>query len=185
MQVYCDMHTDGGGWTVFQRRKDGTLDFYRNWVDYEKGFGSLDRNFWLGLKNINRLTTSDDNTLRVDLMDFSGNRAFAKYSQFQVLNAHIQYALIVQKYSGNAGDSLSYSNTMKFSTRDKDNDRGSSNCAQGYKGAWWFNHCFNCHLNGAYYTSPTSAPTWHGINWAKWKGSKYSLKFSEMKVRRN
>ena len=180
------METDGGGWTVFQRRQDGSLDFYRNWVDYEKGFGDLKKNFWLGLKNINRLTKTDDNTLRVDLGDFSNKKAFAKYGQFQILSANIQYALIVQQYTGTAGDSLSYSNTMKFSTKDRDNDQHSSHhCAQGAKGAWWFKSCFHSHLNAPYYNNPTTAATWHGIIWYAWKGKDYTLKFTEMKVRRN
>lgn len=33
---------------VIQRRQDGTTNFYRSWSEYKKGFGSPDRNVWLG-----------------------------------------------------------------------------------------------------------------------------------------
>ncbi|WAR29182.1 ANGP2-like protein, partial [Mya arenaria] len=47
-EVVCDMDTDGGGWTVFQHRVNGSVDFYRNFSSYENGFGSLHGEFWLG-----------------------------------------------------------------------------------------------------------------------------------------
>ncbi|XP_026224890.1 microfibril-associated glycoprotein 4-like isoform X4 [Anabas testudineus] len=56
VQVYCDMDSSGGGWTVFQRRMDGTVNFYRPWDYYKFGFGDPAGEYWLGLDNIYYLT---------------------------------------------------------------------------------------------------------------------------------
>ncbi|XP_019857924.1 PREDICTED: microfibril-associated glycoprotein 4-like [Amphimedon queenslandica] len=182
-KVYCDMETDGGGWTVFQRRQDGSVDFYRNWTDYENGFGDLTGEFWLGLSKVHRLTKEGSNTLRVDLGDFEGNTSYANYSTFNVSDGSTEYILTVGGYSGTAGDSLTYHNGSRFSTRDNDNDVWYSNCAQKYTGAWWYNSCHYSNLNGHYFN--TSIINAKGIAWRHWKGSYTTLKFTEMKTHRN
>ena len=148
------METDGGGWTVFQRRVNGSVDFYRNWTDYEEGFGYLDHEFWLGLSKIHRLTKDAPCTLRVDLGDAQGNRAYANYSTFSIGDSSTEYTLTVAGYSGTAGDSMTSIridlNGAKFSTKDNDNDNNSGNCATRWQGAWWYNSCTYSNLNMVY-----------------------------------
>ena len=180
-QVYCDMETEGGGWTVFQRRMDGSVDFYRYWTDYQQGFGNLSGEFWLGLEKIHRLT-STATELRIDLQDFEGNSAYAKYTSFSVGDSASNYILAVSGYSGTAGDSLGGHNGYQFSTRDRENDVWSGNCAQSFKSGWWYKACHYSNLNGLYHGTSHSSYA-DGVNWHAWKGYYYSLKFTEMKVR--
>ena len=180
-QAYCDMETDGGGWTVFQRRMDGSVDFYRYWTDYQQGFGNLSGEFWLGLDKIHRLT-STATQLRVDMQDFEGNSAYAQYTTFTVGNSASKYILTVSGYSGTAGDDLAYHNGQRFSTRDQENDAAGYNCAQTYKGGWWYNACHNSNLNGLYHGRSQSSIA-DGVIWFTLSGNDYSLKFTEMKLR--
>ena len=195
LDAYCDMDTAGGGWTVFQRRYDGSVDFYRNWDDYEQGFGSLNGEFWLGLRKIHMLTLAGHWLLRVDLEDFQGNVSYAVYDSFQIGDAASNYTLRIGSYSGSAGDSLSFHNNLQFSTYDRDNDVWDTvNCADIYHGAWWFSGeqgwwmqlCGISNLKGQYlgpsgnYDSFTTFTEW-------WWIDRYgfgSLKKSEMKIRR-
>ena len=98
-QIWCDMQ-NGGGWTVFQRRQDGSADFYRGWSDYKVGFGNLIGEFWLGLDKIHRLTKSNQSVLRVDLMDIDGSRGYAQYQSFSVASESDSYKLNVGDFSG-------------------------------------------------------------------------------------
>ena len=98
--VFCDQTTAGGGWTVFQKRLDGSVDFYRGWADYQNGFGNLNGEFWLGLDKIHSLTNSDTLKLRVDLEDWEGETRFAEYDMFAIGNEATKYRLSLGSYSG-------------------------------------------------------------------------------------
>ena len=99
-KVRCDMTTSGGGWTIFQRRMDGSIDFYLGWKNYTEGFGDLNGEFWLGLNKIHRLSKSVQNVLRVDLEDFENKTRYANFSTFSVANEKDKYRLTVRGYSG-------------------------------------------------------------------------------------
>ena len=97
--VFCDQTTAGGGWTVFQKRLDGSVNFYRGWADYKNGFGNLNGEFWLGLDKINRLTKTK-NRLRVDLEDTTSKTAYAEYDMFAVTSERTKYKLSLGSYNG-------------------------------------------------------------------------------------
>ena len=105
-KVRCDMTTSGVGWTVFQRRIDGSVDFYLGWKNYTQGFGNINGEFWLGLDKISRLTESGQNVLRVDLGDFENEKRYANYSTFTVANEQGKYRLTVAGYSGKLFSSI-------------------------------------------------------------------------------
>ena len=180
--VYCDMETDGGGWTVFQRRQDGSVDFYRDWNDYKNGFGNARGEFWLGLDILHWLLSLSDNgnRLQVDLGDADGERRYAEYATFSIGDESTKYVLSVSGYSGDAGDSLGPTHSaMKFTTKDQDHDTlDGDNCAVVYRGGWWFKDCHDSGLNGEYNGTADA-----GIWWKDWK--REPLKFSEMKFRSN
>ncbi|XP_061186908.1 ryncolin-4-like [Saccostrea echinata] len=179
-QVYCDQETDGGGWTVIQRRQDGSEDFFRTWKDYKSGFGNLSNEFWLGNDKIHTMTESGKYTLRIDMKDFSGNFRHAIYNTFIVGNEKSGYLLTVSGYSGDAGDSLSYHNNVAFVSKDRDNEK---TCAKRFKGGWWYKTCHQSNLNGLYLKGNHTSFA-NGVNWLDWKGYNYSLKFADMKIRK-
>ena len=82
----------------------------------------------------------------MDMEDFEGGSAYARYTTFTVANAANSYRLLVLGYSGTAGDSMAYSSGHKFSTKDHDNDLFGGNCAIVRKGPWWYNNCVLANL---------------------------------------
>ncbi|KAI8500614.1 hypothetical protein Bbelb_214320 [Branchiostoma belcheri] len=195
ISVYCDQTTDGGGWTVIQRRFDGSIDFNRPYNDYRHGFGSANGEQWLGLENMYRLTDQNAYELYVEMEDWDSVVKYAKYSSFSV-GSSSNYRLSVSGYSGTAGDGFylsdsssgAYLSGQAFSARDVDRDADGGSCAGGkssYTGGWWYKHCGYSALNGPYLRpSDRTSHSGYGIHWSPFGGSYVTyLKKSKMMVR--
>ncbi|GFX15348.1 techylectin-5A [Trichonephila clavipes] len=179
LEVFCDMNTDDGGWTVIQRRGNFSKqeDFYLDWESYKRGFGNITKEFWLGNENIYAITNQSKYEVRFDLEDADGNHRFGAYNSFRIDSEENDYTLHIGSYtSGEAGDSLTYHNGYKFSTRDKNNQF----CAQEREAGWWYDYCTKSNLNGVFIPGVKDKK---GITWYSWLNH-YSLAGSEIKLRR-
>ncbi|XP_035795009.1 angiopoietin-related protein 1-like [Anopheles albimanus] len=143
-KVYCEQEKFDGGWIVIQHRFDGSVNFNRNWTEYRDGFGELDNEFWLGLEHIYQLTTTRTHELIVEVKDFQGNYAYARYNAFQVGSEGEDYELkSLGSYSGTTGDALTLNKRAKFSIKGRDHE------GVNYGGGWWYGNHHESNLNGA------------------------------------
>lgn len=186
IEVYCDMSS--GGWTLIQKRSDGTTKFFRDWAEYKTGFGGLYGEHWIGNDNIHFLTNQDNYKLRIVLTDWNKTEKYAEYKHFSIEDEQEGYKLDISGYSGDAGDGMEKHNGHKFSTKDVDNDmvvkEFGGSCANRFNGAWWYYKCYMSNLNGIYYRNgEIPAKMFDGITWKPWTGSNYSLRSVEMKIR--
>ncbi|XP_054896472.1 microfibril-associated glycoprotein 4-like [Poeciliopsis prolifica] len=177
LQVFCDMSSLGGQWTVLQRRMDGSVNFYRPWAYYKLGFGNVAGEYWLGLGNIFLLSHKKKMELLVIMENFEGQTVYARYRRFSVGPESLGYPLHVSGFiDGGAGDSLTYHSGHKFSTFDMDMDSYLLNCAKLFLGGFWYNNCHRTNPNGVYRWGADSTINSVGVDWYTWKGHNYSLK---------
>jgi len=156
---YCDTTTDGGGWLVILKRyRWNDIDFHRFWTDYERGFGYLYNRysaFWYGLRSLHCLTSKGTWELRIDFTFANRTKSYLHYKQFKVGPATDNYTLSISGFTGiTPTDPFATHplNGQPFSTRDRDNDGWSGNCADKIGrttalGGWWYNRCFHINLN--------------------------------------
>ncbi|XP_055943302.1 techylectin-5A-like [Argiope bruennichi] len=178
LTVYCDMETDGGGWTVIQRRGNfiPQQDFYLYWKDFKNGFGDVKRDFWLGNDNIYALSNQGPVEIRIELEDARGNRRYAVYKHFRLEDEEHKYKLWISNYTGDAGDGMSAHSGKRFSTKDE----GKASAVTALKGAWWINVDWaHSHLNGLYLPGQDDPKSIHWYEWLQNEG----LAFTEMKIR--
>ncbi|XP_044146876.1 fibrinogen-like protein 1 [Bufo gargarizans] len=185
VDVFCDMETQGGGWTVIQRRRDGSISFNRTWKEYKEGFGDLNGEFWLGNDHIHKITSRGGYSLRIDMEDWDREHKYVHYLEFSIEDESNYYRLHISGPSGTAEDLFAwYHNKRSFSAP------GFGNlCADISHGGWWYYQCFYSNLNGVYYAGgkyvkgrETMGPD--GIVWYSWKNTDYySLKKVSMMIR--
>lgn len=184
MQLWCENSLDPGGWTVIQKRTDGSVNFFRNWENYKKGFGNIDGEYWLGLENIYLLSNQDNYKLLIELEDWSDKKVYAEYSSFRLEPESEFYRLRLGTYQGNAGDSMMWHNGKQFTTLDRDKDMYAGNCAHFHKGGWWYNACAHSNLNGVWYRGGHYRSKYQdGIFWAEYRGGSYSLRAVQMLIK--
>uniref|UniRef100_A0A182IWL5 Uncharacterized protein n=1 Tax=Anopheles atroparvus TaxID=41427 RepID=A0A182IWL5_ANOAO len=82
--VFEDDYNLGGGWTVFQRRFNGSVSFHQNWMMYKHGFGDVNGEHWLGLEKLHLMTRSGRYEMLVILEDHEGASAYELYDSFQI-----------------------------------------------------------------------------------------------------
>ncbi|XP_036088863.1 angiopoietin-1 isoform X3 [Rousettus aegyptiacus] len=183
-KVFCNMDLSGGGWTVIQHREDGSVDFQRGWKEYKMGFGNPSGEYWLGNEFIFAITSQRQYTLRIELMDWEGNRAYSQYDRFHIGNEKQNYRLYLKGHTGTAGKQSSLIlHGADFSTKDADNDNCMCKCALMLTGGWWFDACGPSNLNGMFYTSGQNLGKLNGIKWHYFKGPSYSLHSTTMMIR--
>ena len=160
---------------MLMRRVDGAEQFNRTWQEYKEGFGSLDRNFWLGNEMIYRLTTTPHEAA-FDIQSDADDVSTVFYENFKVDSEENKYKLTIDGYETSDGsDSMSDCNGMFFTTKDRDNDVHTDNCASISNGGWWHKSCANAYLTGTY---DSSEPEFR-LRWDTW-----TLTNAEMKIRR-
>ncbi|XP_077507723.1 techylectin-5A-like [Amblyomma americanum] len=152
-RVYCDMDTDGGGWTVVQRRgqfRNSVFYFYRNWTEYANGFGDPANEYWIGNQALHALTSdADQMTLRVVLSNSTEDSQSVDYESVRIEDEQNLFKLQLGKFLGpNGWDALNDGNGRSFSTFDRDNDLSPEKCAVRFRGAWWYSKCHAANLNG-------------------------------------
>ncbi|XP_077440339.1 angiopoietin-related protein 4-like [Vanacampus margaritifer] len=187
VNVLCEM-TSEGGWTVIQKRLDGSQNFNQLWESYKNGFGSLNGEFWLGLENIHAISKQSQYLLQVEVTDRAGETHTSLY-RFQLDGEEKNYALHLEQDSTSGvqgGSILTGSSGLPFSTADRDNDLAVDvNCAELHSGGWWFNSCGAANLNGKYPRGP-GLLRWQPrrMFWTNTKGKNNSLRTTLMKLAR-
>jgi len=182
--VFCDMTTDGGGWTVFQKRFNGEVSFNRNWIEYAQGFGDINGEYWLGNELISEATKETHTEARFQATSFGGETQAVKIGNFLVAGEQDKYKVTIKDCVGEFCIDWNEMDGVQFTTHDMDNDPYEhGNCGEIYKTGWWSTSCYSVNFNGQYSIQEAITQAFNGIVWVTWKQMFKSLKETRMMLR--
>jgi len=172
---------------VVRKQSENAEDFFnkdfRRYTQY--GF-TANGESWFSLEKLHRLTNERSYSLKITMTDWDKKTFIAVYNNFKVGPGN-DYVLTVDSFNdtlSTLGDSMRHHNGMKFSTRDKDQDRFGGSCARDFSGGWWYNGINQCHhahptgLSSATKKTGEQYVTYHhggerGTSWDNWSEAEY------------
>ncbi|RCN51441.1 hypothetical protein ANCCAN_02392 [Ancylostoma caninum] len=184
--VYCDMNTDGGGWTLMSSdRSSGMAN--RTYQNYIEGFGTpSEQQVWLGLDLIKGMTNYENTSLRLNLYRCPHNglterHTYCTYKNFLVRGAVDDYAVVIPEvcqgteedfYDGWARWNLDATGPSFIAF---DNDYSDTNCSATFRNTgWWYDTRYRCgaaNLNGIRYSCDNVPEDSTSSTYLFWAGS--------------